>query len=445
MTVLFAKINMLLSRHVPEQRIYLRTETTTRYFRASPLLQTLFGGFVAVGFCWTVIATSALMLDRMSAQSGKTQAEVLQRAYEARLNELSGERDQRALEAQTAQGRFYIALEQISLQQNELLGAEEERRELATGLKIMQQKLQKAVSARDKAQKSSDSILAEMQAITGSLNTRLGGARDTEETLTYLTRALDNTVGERDEMRVVTEDLYDQMSEMTVTARLRQEQNDRIFVRLEQAVELSLSPIEKVLKRTGIDTEKLLKEVRRGYSGTGGPLTPLAISTKGNGVNPLNNRTSLLLRSLDRVGLMQLAAKKLPLLIPVRGSYRNTSGFGYRKDPKNGGRRLHKGSDMAGSRGTPIIAPGDGVVTFAGRQSGYGNLIKIRHAGGLETFFAHLNRIKVKLGQRVSRGDRIGDMGTTGRSTGVHLHYEIRKNGKPINPMTYMKAARNVF
>lgn len=445
MTALFAKINTLLSRHVPEQRIYLRTETTTRYFRATPLIQTLFGGFVTVGFCWTVIATSALVLDRMSAQSGKTQAEVLQRAYETRLTELSGERDQRSLEAQTAQERFYIALEQISLQQSELLGAEEERRELATGLKIMQQKLQKAVSERDKAQKSSDSILAEMQAITGSLNTRLGGTRDTEETLNYLTRALDDTVDERDEMRVVAEDLYDQMAEMTMTSRLQQEQNDRIFKRLEQAVELSLSPLEKALKRTGVDTEKLLKQVRRGYSGTGGPLMPLVVSSKGRGLNPLSNRSNLLLKSLDRVGLMALAARKLPLLIPVRGSYRNTSGFGYRRDPKNGGRRLHKGSDMAGRRGTPIVAPGDGVVTFAGRQSGYGNLVKVRHAAGLETFFAHLNRIAVKAGQRVSRGDRLGDMGTTGRSTGVHLHYEIRKNGKPINPMTYMKAAQNVF
>ncbi|MBV1864087.1 MAG: peptidoglycan DD-metalloendopeptidase family protein [Rhodobacteraceae bacterium] len=445
MNAIFARINSLLSRHVPEQRIYLRTETTTRYFRATPLMQTLFGGVVAVGFCWTVIATSALMLDRMSAQSGRTQAEVLQRAYETRLNEISSERDQRALEAQTAQERFYIALEQISLQQNDLLGAEEERRELATGLKIMQQKLQKAVSERDVAQKSSDSILAEMQAITGSLNTRLGGARDTEETLTYLTRALDDTVNERDEMRGETEVLYDQMSKMTMTARLRQEQNDRIFVRLEQAVELSLSPLERALKRTGVDTEKLLNEVRRGYSGTGGPLMPLVISSKGSGVNPLSNRSNLLLTALDKVGLMQLATQKLPLMVPVRGSYRNTSGYGFRRDPKTGGRRLHKGSDMAGRRGTPIVAPGDGVVTFAGRQSGYGNLVKVRHAAGLETFFAHLNRIAVKAGQRVSRGDRIGDMGTTGRSTGVHLHYEIRKNGKPINPMIYMKAAQNVF
>ena len=445
MTALFAKVNALLARHVPEQRIYLRTETTTRYFRASPLLQTAFGGFVAVGVCWTVIATSALLIDRMSAQSGRTQTEVLQRAYETRLNELSGERDLRAMEAQTAQERFYIALEQISLQQSELLHAEEERRELATGLKIMQHKLQVAVAERDEAQRNSDSILAEMQAVTGSLNTKLGGAQDNEDTLIYLTRALESTVVERDEMRIAAEHMYDSMSEMELDAKLQRERNERIFTRLEQAVEITLTPLERALKRSGVNTENLLKEVRKGYSGTGGPLMPLVVSTKGAQADPLNERTSLLLKSLDRVGLMKVAAERLPLAVPVKGSFRHTSGYGYRRDPKGGGRRLHKGADMAGRRGTHIVAPGEGVVTFAGRQGGYGLLVKIRHAGGFETFFAHLNRIVVKPGQRVSRGERIGDMGNTGRSTGVHLHYEIRKNGKSVNPMTYMKAAQDVF
>ena len=146
----FEKLNALLARHVPEQRIYMRTERTTRYFRATPLMQATAGVFITIGVCWSVIASSALLIDHISARSDKTQAEVLQRAYEARLNVLSGERDQRALETQTAQDRFYIALEQISLQQSELLQAEEERRELATGLKIMQKKLQVASKSATK-------------------------------------------------------------------------------------------------------------------------------------------------------------------------------------------------------------------------------------------------------------------------------------------------------
>jgi murein DD-endopeptidase MepM/ murein hydrolase activator NlpD len=106
---------------------------------------------------------------------------------------------------------------------------------------------------------------------------------------------------------------------------------------------------------------------------------------------------------------------------------------------------MHEGHDWAGATGTPIHATADGVVVHAGRQSGYGNLVKIKHDFGFETRYAHLSRIRVNVGERVSRGERIGDMGNTGRSTGTHLHYEIRIGGAAINPMKYIKAARDVF
>ena len=106
---------------------------------------------------------------------------------------------------------------------------------------------------------------------------------------------------------------------------------------------------------------------------------------------------------------------------------------------------MHNGLDFAGPQGTDIFATGDGVVTFAGWRSGFGRLVIIQHDFGIETRYAHNTRIRVTKGQRVSRGDHIADMGSTGRSTGTHLHYEIRVNKKPVNPMTYIKAAKDVF
>ena len=90
-------------------------------------------------------------------------------------------------------------------------------------------------------------------------------------------------------------------------------------------------------------------------------------------------------------------------------------------------------------------ATADGVVIEAGWSSGYGRLIKIQHAFGIETRYAHLSQIRVEVGQKVSRGDLIGDMGNSGRSTGTHLHYEVHVGGRPVNPMTFIKAASNVF
>lgn len=438
-------LNGVLARYLPEQRIYLRSENSTRYVCLSPLSQTLLGTGIVVGFCWTVIVTSALAINTISAKSQKVQTAVLQEAYDTRLKELSAERDSRAREAVTAQDRFYVALDQISLQQSELLDAEDSRRELATGLKMMQRKLQSAIKERDFAEENSERILAEMQSLSGNVDSRLDMAADTKNTLSYLTGALDDTVAQRDAFMTRTEEMNTRLAEMELDSRLLQERSDHVFAQLETAVEVSLQPLERALNRKGINTNNLLSEVKRTYSGVGGPVTPLVFSSQSIIKDPFSDRANQLLRDLDKVNLMKLAAHKVPLAHPVKGSFRYTSGFGTRRDPKTGGRRMHNGTDMAGPLGTNIVSTGDGVVTFAGRQSGYGNLIKVRHAQGFETYYAHLYRIRVKPGQKVSRGDHIGDMGNSGRSTGVHLHYEVRIKGKPVNAMNYIKAANDVF
>jgi murein DD-endopeptidase MepM/ murein hydrolase activator NlpD len=118
-----------------------------------------------------------------------------------------------------------------------------------------------------------------------------------------------------------------------------------------------------------------------------------------------------------------------------------TSGYGVRSDPFRGASAMHAGIDLAGPVGTPIYATADGVVRQAGWNSGgYGNLIEIDHGRGIETRYAHLSKITVRDGQRVKRGELIGRMGSTGRSTGSHLHYEVRIDGRAVNPVPFMKA-----
>jgi murein DD-endopeptidase MepM/ murein hydrolase activator NlpD len=156
-------------------------------------------------------------------------------------------------------------------------------------------------------------------------------------------------------------------------------------------------------------------------------------------------RANRLIDQMDRLNLYRIAAQKAPFAIPVKQAFRFTSGFGYRRDPKTGGGRMHKGVDFAGPVGTPLYATADGVVTHAGWSSGYGRLVKIQHEFGIETRYGHLSKLNVTVGQRVSRGERIGDMGASGRVTGPHLHYEVRVGGEAVNPMIYIKAANDVF
>ena len=127
---------------------------------------------------------------------------------------------------------------------------------------------------------------------------------------------------------------------------------------------------------------------------------------------------------------------KIPSIRPVKGGYLNSS-FGYRKDPIDNVTRFHQGQDITVKSGTPIYSPADGIVKRAYYAGGFGNHIKLDHGNGYTTLFAHLSKIKVKHGQKVSRGEVIGLTGNTGRSTAPHLHYEIHHYGESKNPLDY--------
>ncbi|MGA1868691.1 MAG: M23 family metallopeptidase [bacterium] len=125
-----------------------------------------------------------------------------------------------------------------------------------------------------------------------------------------------------------------------------------------------------------------------------------------------------------------------PSIYPTHGWI--TSGFGYRKSPFTGKRELHKGIDVAGRRGTPVVAPARGIITYSGLNGGYGNVVEIEHGYGFSTLYAHNSVNLVKAGDRVERGDVISLLGNTGRSTAPHLHYEIRMNNVHVNPLNYI-------
>ena len=114
------------------------------------------------------------------------------------------------------------------------------------------------------------------------------------------------------------------------------------------------------------------------------------------------------------------------------------SKFGMRNDPFTGYRRMHRGVDISGPIGTPIVAPSDGVIKTVTRNNDFGKMIAIDHGYGFKTRYGHLSQINVKRGQQVKRGDVIGLMGTTGYSTGSHLHYEVIRNGKFLNPQDFI-------
>jgi murein DD-endopeptidase MepM/ murein hydrolase activator NlpD len=139
----------------------------------------------------------------------------------------------------------------------------------------------------------------------------------------------------------------------------------------------------------------------------------------------------------DRLRSEQLRLATIPSGLPVLGY--QTAGFGIRRNPfGEGGSEFHEGMDIAVEFGTPVTATADGLVFLAGPNSGYGNLVAIYHTNGITSRYGHLSRVSVQQGQRIKRGDLIGYAGSTGRSTGPHVHYELRVNDQPVDPINYM-------
>lgn len=444
-TRLVYRINHALERRLPEQRLFLKSDFETRFIRLRPLTQAVAisgGGLV---LAWAIIATAVLLMDSIGAGSSRDQAQRRQDLYEARLTDLSLDRDRRAAETVAAQERFTLALEQVSRMQARLLASENRRREAETGIDVIQNTLRRTMIERDAALAEAATITAALERETGSASTEAGRAEDAVATLRIVSAALGDTARERDDMVGAAEAAQAETADIAAEKRLMETRNDAIFATLEEAVTVSMEPLDKMFREAGLSSDDMLDQVRKGYSGQGGPLTARSISTKGAQASPDEVRASAILAGLDRMNLYRLAAARAPFAMPVTANYRFTSGFGYRQDPKGWGTRMHQGTDLAGDYGTPIYATADGTVSFAGWDSGYGRVVRIKHAFGLETVYAHQSQLRVEVGQKVSRGDRIGDMGNSGRSTGTHLHYEVRINGTAVNPMTFIKAARDVF
>ena len=178
------------------------------------------------------------------------------------------------------------------------------------------------------------------------------------------------------------------------------------------------------LKKLGLSLPK------NGAEGVGGPFESAG-----------NTTFKALFNSWKKLDQLQDGVIAIPSDKPVKSGASFTSAFGVRSDPFRGSAAMHPGIDLAGTVGTPIYATADGTVLRSGWNSGgYGNLIEVNHGRGITTRFGHLSAILVRPGEQVTRGQLIGRMGSTGRSTGSHLHYEVRIDGRAVNPIPFMKS-----
>jgi len=197
---------------------------------------------------------------------------------------------------------------------------------------------------------------------------------------------------------------------------------------------------EAAIRKLNLDPGAMTRQTQVAMgTAMGGPFE--AILGGDDDIDPRFERLGL---SLTRMAVLERALDGIPQVVPA--SVRSiTSGFGYRRDPFNGRGAMHAGIDFKGAMGSPIFAAADGRVTYAGWKSGYGKAVEITHGNGMLTRYAHLSRIDVRVGQPIAAGATLGGLGSTGRSTGPHLHFEVRINERAVNPRPFLEAAPDVL
>lgn len=226
---------------------------------------------------------------------------------------------------------------------------------------------------------------------------------------------------------------------MTINRSLKTIEDDQLahITQLADAASDSADAISNALEAAGLPVDPDFPQSGSGKSDVGGPLIPVDNATI------FDARLKELDDALQTLGHVKQEARRLPLSNPAPG-HAVTSTFGVRRDPLIGSAAFHSGMDFRAPVGMDAKATAPGTVVKAGWNGGYGRMVEIDHGQGFSTRYAHLSRISVSVGQKVGSGDVIGRSGNTGRSTGPHLHYEVRHNGTPLNPLRFLKAGRAI-
>ena len=312
----------------------------------------------------------------------------------------------------------------------------------------------------------SEQVSAALQNDKAALNSNVASLEDDlgqsgqrqsflEEQIAILESSLGESTGQNESLAGERTFLNTRISGLEQRLTGMRDTQQQIVNRLTEQTLASIDTYEQTVAMTGVDVDSLLGEFELSEvaadpaaselsADQGGPFIPGDYLAEEDPSQTLHSSINLLDLQMDRWQGLQTLVRSLPLIAPL-DQFRITSRFGPRHDPVNRRKSNHQGLDLGAPTHTPVMSPAPGTVRYAGWKGRYGRVIEIDHGNGLRTRYAHLRKILVKKGQDVEHREKIGLVGSSGRSTGPHLHYEVLVNGKPHDPMNFLKAGQHVF
>ena len=425
------RITETLGRLFPERQIMLRSEGRISFVTISKRFQ-LSAVAVALTFVgWSAFASISYVFYDQFLESKDNQVANARLAYRSLLSQVA-----------SYQRKFSYITSDLESNHTMMLGLVKNNASLQQNLKTVSAKLKHTELERERVLAVRQSLrekLTDSEGEVRSLNSQNYALKDN---LGTIESDLQVALGERNDAMFRGTRMRRQIKDLdSRLVGLESSEQNAVLQLTERTINLNVS-MQRVVEIAGIDPEKILKVNSDFPKGQGGPF--IAAKPDGKPASKLKASLSDLEKRLLQSEGLQDIMRRLPMAPPLT-SYRVTSSFGKRRDPINKKWSAHYGLDMGAPFKSAVYVAAPGVVKYAGWKGKFGKMIEIDHGSGLKTRFGHLHKILVKKGQHVNFRDKVGLLGSTGRSTGAHLHYEVIFNGRSMNPMKFFKAGRYVF
>lgn len=424
-----------------ERQIYHRRDGTVTFMVLTPFIQVSFATLAFALLCWVAYATVNVVFKNQIIAAKDHRYAVMQAAYEGRIAEMKLAYDELNSLLVLAEDRFRKTTDEI----------QDKQRDLATLLEQKTSVMQRADTLRTSVAATSPQTI---QAAPGanvapmSLNPAETAPRQSLPEPDRLAAAGHPAPVDAAFLPAANHPAAQRIANLqNELSGIKQEQY-RVLAHLEEQTNGELGKLEAILSVAGLDADSLAERVTEAQGATGGPFVALngaGLDIDGTTADAFGKQQFRIASGLMKLSALQLALDAFPLTRPINGAKEITSGFGPRRDPFTGRLALHAGVDFGGPIGTPIVATAPGTVVWAGRRGPYGNLVEIDHGHGIRTRFGHLNRVSVSVGDKVEFRQKVGELGSTGRSTGPHLHYEVWYNQVVRDPVKFFEAGQYVL
>ena len=462
----------------PERQIYIRSDGRVQFFTFGPSLQATIAGLSLIFLGWVAFATvNVVFKDRIIAAKDHRYQE-MQSAYENRVADLQTSYDELNGALVSAEDRFKETADALQTKQNTIMKFINRKTTVDQTLTALANGTT-APQAAPQAQQSGGGGIVLGNAPTGSDFTDSDSPDAPQITIApspmqqqqpqrgagKSTRAsfldLGNAVGTLRGFlfgtgQTTTPSIAPAVLMRHPALRAIALEADRVkgigvsetelLNGTEQRLSERVGSLQDIIRRTGIDPREYARKFGE-YQGVGGPDIPLqSVQIEGIADDSFKNAYLSASAVLEQMNGLLSALRHVPLTTPVHGiEFSRTSGFGPRIDPFTGHHSFHPGVDFAGPYGANVASTAAGTVVWAGPRGGYGNLVEIDHGYGIHTRYGHLASILVRVGARVPQGASIGKLGSTGRSTGPHVHYEVSYENVTRNPSNFIEAGRHVL